>query len=132
MAQFSNDVLIQSMQLGFQGEVYIRVKVREKEHQLSSLSCSLQMTDKQVLMEFESKERKQRSYNTFLTVFVAVTFTVALLEGAGIVLFYSHFQGANIALEARIAAIEARELAVPTVELATEGSTGETPQSYVC
>ena len=85
------------------------------------------MTDKQVLMEFESKERKQRHYNTFLTAFVAVTFTVALLEGAGLIIFYTHFQAENAALETRIATLE---LPPNTVEMVTESSTGETPTTH--
>ena len=89
------------------------------------------MTDKQAIMELDSRERKQRHYNTFLTAFVAVTFTVAILEGAGLILFYTHFQGANAVMEARIAAIEARELAASTVEMVTESSTGETPPTHV-
>ena len=79
-------------------------------------------------MELERKDRKQRNYNTFLTAFVAVTFTVALLQGVGLLFFYSHFQVANTALEARIAAVEARELAVSALEAAPSNSnTGETP-----
>ena len=89
------------------------------------------MTDKQDLMEFESKERKQRHYNTFLTAFVAVTFTVALLEGAGLIIFYTHFQAETAGLETRIATLEARELAAKTVEMATESSKGETPPTLV-
>ena len=88
------------------------------------------MTDKQVLMEFESKDRKQRHWNTFLTAFVAVTFTVALLEGAGLIIFYTHFQAENAALETRIATLETRELAPNTVEMVTESSTGETPTTH--
>ena len=78
-------------------------------------------------MELESKDRKQRNYNTFLTVFVAVTFTVALLQGVGLVIFYSHFQAANNALEARIVAVEARELAVSGLEMPASSNTGESP-----
>ena len=85
------------------------------------------MTDKQDLMEFESKERKQRHYNTFLTAFVAVTFTVALLEGAGLIIFYTHFQAENAALETRIATLE---YPPNTVEMVTESSTGETPTTH--
>ena len=78
----------------------------------------------------ESRDRKQRNYNTFLTAFVAVTFTVALLQGVGFVIFYAHFQTANIALEARIAAVEARELAVSALEAApSDSNTGETPST---
>lgn len=117
------------MQPWFQGEVYKSEGAEGASTQ--QLVLFIIMTDKQVLMEFESKERKQRHYNTFLTAFVAVTFTVALLEGAGLIIFYTHFQGANVALEARIAAIEARELAVSTVELRTAGNTGETPPTHV-
>ena len=75
-------------------------------------------------MEFDSKEQKQRSYITFLTAFVAVTFTVALLEGAGLIVFYAHFQNANSAVETRIAAIEMRVLGVSTLEVPSDGSTG--------
>ena len=78
-------------------------------------------------MELESKDRKQRNYNTFLTVFVAVTFTVALLQGVGLVIFYTHFQAANNALEARVAAVEARELAVASLEVPASSNTGEPP-----
>ena len=67
---------------------------------------------KQFTMEPDSKERKQRNCNTFLTTFVAVTFTVALLQGAGIVIFYTHFQNANTALEARVTVLEETILAL--------------------
>jgi len=77
-------------------------------------------------MEIESKDRKQRNYNTFLTASTAVNFTVALLLGVGLVIFYAHFQATNIALEARIAAIEARELAAAGLEVASDTDTGET------
>ena len=94
------------------------------------------LSKKQLRMEIESKDllesrdRKQRNYNTFLTAFVAVTFTVALLQGVGFVIFYAHFQTANIALEARIAAVEARELAVSALEAApSDSNTGETPST---
>ena len=106
--------------------MYIREKERGREHQLHSLLGSL--SKKQLRMEFESKDRKQRNYNTFLTAFVAVTFTLALLQGVGLVIFYSHFQVANTALEARIAAVEARELAVAALEAApSDSNTGEAP-----
>ena len=77
-------------------------------------------------MEIESKDRKQRNYNTFFTASTAVNFTVALLLGVGLVIFYAHFQATNIALEARIAAIEARELAAAGLEVASDTDTGET------
>ena len=63
-------------------------------------------------MELDSKERKQKNCNTFLTAFVAVTFTVALLEGVGLIVFYSHFQSTNTALEARITGLEQKVLAL--------------------
>ena len=85
----------------------------ETEGAATSTACSVTYSNKQFTMELESKDRKQRNYNTFLTVFVAVTFTVALLQGVGLVIFYSHFQAANNALEARITAFEAGEPAVP-------------------
>ena len=78
-------------------------------------------------MEIESKDRKQRNYNTFLTASTAVSLTVALLLGAALVIFYAHFQATNAALEARIAAIEARELAAAGLEVASDTDTGETP-----
>ena len=81
-------------------------------------------------MEIESKDRKQRNYNTFLTASTAVNFTVALLLGVGLVIFYAHFQATNIALEARIAAIEARELAAAGLEVASDTNTGETTVMY--
>ena len=74
-------------------------------------------------MEIESKDRKQRNYNTFLTASTAVNFTVALLLGVGLVIFYAHFQATNIALEARIAAIEARELAAAGLEVPSDTNT---------
>lgn len=67
-------------------------------------------------MELDSKERKQRNCNTFLTTFVAVTFTVALLQGVGLVIFYTHFQSANAALEARVTVLEERILAKSSSE----------------
>ena len=72
-------------------------------------------------METDSKERKQRNWNTFLTVFIAVTFTVALLEGVGLILFYSHFQSENTALENKILGLEERVLALGLDSTSTEG-----------
>lgn len=63
-------------------------------------------------MELDSKERKQKNCNTFLTAFVAVTFTLALLEGVGLIIFYSHFQSTDTALEARISGLEQSILAL--------------------
>ena len=77
-------------------------------------------------MELESKDRKQRKYNTFLTASTAVNFTVAVMLGVGLVIFYAHFQATNIALEARIAAIEARDLAAAGLEVASDIDTGKT------
>ena len=74
-------------------------------------------------MELESKERKQRNYNTFLVAFVAVTFTVALLEGVGLIVFYAHFQNANTAIADEMQELGAR---VSTLEVPSVGSTGET------
>ncbi len=88
------------------------------------------LSKKQLRMEIESKDRKQRNYNTFLTASTAVNFTVALLLGVGLVIFYAHFQATNIALEARIAAIEARELAAAGLEVASDINTGETTVMY--
>ena len=105
--------------------VYKREK--ETEGAATSTACSVTYSNKQFTMELESKDRKQRNYNTFLTVFVAVTFTVALLQGVGLIFFYTHFQAANNALEARITAVEARELAVSGLEVPASGNKGESP-----
>lgn len=72
-------------------------------------------------MEIESKERKQRNWNTFLTAFIAVTFTVALLEGVGLILFYSHFQSENTALETKILSLEERVLALGLDSTSADG-----------
>lgn len=77
-------------------------------------------------MELDRKERKQRNYNTFLTAFVAVTFTVALLEGVGLIISYAHFQNANTriaVLESQILDIQARVLALEVSPL--DSSPGE-------
>ena len=75
-------------------------------------------------MELKSKDRKKRNYKTFLTASTAVNFTVALLLGVGLVIFYT-------SLEARIAAIEARELAAAGLEVASDTNTGETTGMYI-
>ena len=85
------------------------------------------LSKKQLRMELKSKDRKKRNYKTFLTASTAVNFTVALLLGVGLVIFYAHFQATNNTLEARIAAIEARELAAAGLEVASDTDTGETP-----
>lgn len=91
-------------------------------------------SNKQFRMERESKERKQRNYNTFLTAFVAVTFTVALLEGVGLAVSYAHFKNENLDLETRIAAIEMRVLSVRrhVRTLKVPSSDGETSINYKC
>ena len=90
-----------------------RVRVYKGEGGSSNFKSLLgSFSNKQFMMERESKERKQRNYNTFLTAFVAVTFTVALLEGVGLVVSYAHFQNENLDLETRIAALEMRVLGV--------------------
>ena len=89
------------------------------------------LSKKQLRMEIESKDRKQRNYNTFLTASTAVNFTVALLLGVGLVIFYAHFQATNNTLEARIAAIEARELAAAGLEVASDTNTGENTGMYI-
>ena len=82
------------------------------------------LSKKQLRMEIESKDRKKRNYKMFLTASTAVNFTVALLLGVGLVIFYT-------SLEARIAAIEARELAAAGLEVASDTNTGETTGMYI-
>ena len=77
-------------------------------------------------MEQDSKERKQKNCNAFLTAFVAVTFTVALLEGVGLAIFYSHFQSTNTALEARISGLE-HNLITLGLDSTTAGTEGGEP-----
>ena len=85
------------------------------------------------MMELNSKEQKQRNWNTFLMVFVAVTFTLALLEGVGLVVSYAHFQNVNTEIanvNTRIAVLESQVLSlrsgVPTLEVpSSDGSPGE-------
>ena len=78
------------------------------------------LSKKQLRMELESKDRKKRNYKTFLTAFTTVNFTVTLLLGVVLVIFYT-------SLETRITAIEARELAAAGLEVASDTDTGETP-----
>ena len=118
---------INRLSAGMDSELSVYKREGEREVAATSTACSVPYSNKHFTMEFESKERKQRSYNTFLTAFVAVAFTVALLEGVGLIFFYTHFQSTNTALETRIAAIEARELAVSGLEVSSEASTSETP-----
>ena len=87
----------------------------------TSTALLLLQSNKRFKMETDSKERKQRNWNTFLTVFIAVTFTVALLEGVGLILFYSHFQSENTALENKILGLEERVLALGLDSTSTEG-----------
>ena len=82
------------------------------------------LSKKQLRMELESKDRKKRNYKTFLTAFTTVNFTVTLLLGVVLVIFYT-------SLETRITAIEAREMAAAGLEVASDTNTGETTGMYI-
>ena len=85
-------------------------------------------------MELDRKEQKQRNYyNTFLTAFVIVTFTLALLEGAGLIFSYAHFQNANTriaVLESQVLEVQARVSALEVLPL--DSSQGESPTYNKC
>jgi hypothetical protein len=68
----------------------------------------------------EVEKRKGCSFSTgILAVFTAVTFTVALLEGAGLVVFWTHFQSSEMALQSQIQGLNNKVL-----ELSGESSQG--------
>ena len=84
-------------------------------------------------MELDSKEQKQRNCNAFLTAFVAITFTVALLEGAGLIFSYAHFQNANTriaVLESQVLEVQARVSALEVSPL--DSSQGDSPAWNKC
>ena len=95
------------------------IKERSGGGATTSTACLVPYSTKQFTMEPNSKERKQRNCNTFLMVFVAVTFTLALLEGAGLVISYTSIA----VLESCVLGLRS---GVPTVP-STDGSPGESP-----
>ena len=63
-----------------------------------------------------------------LMVFVAVAFTLALLEGAGLVISYVHFQNVNTRMAVLESHVLGMQSGVSTLEVSsTDGSPGESP-----
>ena len=61
-------------------------------------------------MEVERKQKGCSLSTGFLAAFTAVTFTLALLEGAGLVIFWTHFQSTEMVLQGRIDALNSQVL----------------------
>ena len=72
-------------------------------------------------METEKRESRLLS-QPILMVFIAVTFTVALLEGVGLILVWTHFSNTEMRLDSRISAVESKILE----GINTQGPTQET------
>ena len=122
---FRNDVLCSVCKICNSREVYINRWVMDG-WAATSTACLVPYSNKCFTMELDSKERKQRNWNTFLTVFVSVTFTLALLEGAGLIVSYAYIQNSNnriAVLESRVLGVRSR---VMTLEVpSTDGSPGK-------
>ena len=89
---------------------------------LSALTASTTDTSSSWMytkMETEKRESRLLS-QPILMVFIAVTFTVALLEGVGLILVWTHFSNTEMRLDSRISAVEIKILEQGTV---TEGPT---------